>query len=88
MAKALPLNAFRDDDEYAVRSIGSPLSVPASLPGPDTAKVSDSLNTGFGLGVEWLHSQRFSVQGELDFTHESDGGAITVFPQVGIFYYF
>ena len=56
--------------------------------GTDTAKVSDSLNTGFGLGVEWLHSQRFSVQGELDFTHESDGGAITVFPQVGIFYYF
>ena len=39
MAKALPLKAFRAYDEYAVKSIGSPLSVPASLPGPDTAKV-------------------------------------------------
>jgi len=56
-------------------------------PNPDVWKTDKVYNLGAGVGVEYLLSPRVSLQGELDFVHESDSGDITVAPQVGLYYY-
>jgi hypothetical protein len=53
---------------------------------PDVVK--DYWNTGFGIGVEWLNGDRFSIQLEGDFTHEGDDEDFIFLPQVGVFFYF
>ncbi|MFH1843672.1 MAG: hypothetical protein ABIF77_10760 [bacterium] len=50
--------------------------------------LSEYWNTGFGVGVEFLRSERISVQVEGDFTHEGDDDDFIFFPQVGVFFYF
>lgn len=60
----------------------------AVLGGDDLVKTRHSLNTGFGVGAEMLRSERLSVQVEADFTHEGRDGSVTVFPQVGAYFYF
>ncbi|MHB8079289.1 MAG: hypothetical protein ACYDIE_08550 [Candidatus Krumholzibacteriia bacterium] len=60
----------------------------AVLGGDDLVTTRHSLNTGFGIGAEMLRSERFSVQVEADFTHEGRDGSVTVFPQVGAYFYF
>jgi hypothetical protein len=49
---------------------------------PDT-----SWNTGFGVGVERLMSQRWSFKADLSFTYRADKRTTTLWPQVGFFYY-
>ncbi len=56
--------------------------------GEEDFRVSDSLNTGLGVGIEWLWTSRVSLQVELDFTHEGNDGDTKVWPQAGLFYYF
>ncbi len=58
------------------------------LGGDDQVTTRHSLNTGFGVGVEMLRSERFALQVEADFTHEGGDGSVTVFPQVGAYFYF
>jgi hypothetical protein len=58
------------------------------LGGDDLVATRHSWNTGFGVGVEMLRGERWSVQVELDFTHEGRDGSVTVFPQVGTYFYF
>jgi hypothetical protein len=51
-------------------------------------EVKDYWNTGFGIGVEWLQTDRISIQVEGDFTHEGDDQDFIFLPQVGAFFYF
>lgn len=44
-------------------------------------------NTGFGVGVEWLTGERWSLKVDLSFTHRNDKETIMPWPQVGLFYY-
>ncbi len=55
---------------------------------PDRWTKDDSWNTGFGVGVEMLRTERLSLQIEGDFTHQGDDDSIIFFPQVGVYYYF
>lgn len=56
--------------------------------GADAKQTHDSWNAGFGVGAELLRGERWSIQIEGDFTHESDDDSFLFFPQVGAFYYF
>lgn len=60
----------------------------AVLGGDDRVDTQTSWNTGFGLGAEFLRGERWSLQVEADFTHEGNDGSVTVFPQVGAYFYF
>lgn len=44
-------------------------------------------NSGFGVGLEYLKGDRWSVQVDLDFTYQDDDSSITVWPQAGLFFY-
>ena len=56
--------------------------------GGQSSRTNNSLNAGFGVGVELLRGERWSLQIEGDFTHESDDDSFLLFPQAGVFYYF
>jgi hypothetical protein len=58
------------------------------LDGREFFSVDKSWNSGVGIGVEWLRSERISFQIEGDFTHESDDGDVLFLPQAGVFFYF
>jgi opacity protein-like surface antigen len=53
-----------------------------------TASVKDHWNTGFGIGVEYLKTDRIALQLEGDFTHEGDDDDVIFLPQVAVFLYF
>lgn len=55
--------------------------------GQSYEEVDDYWNWGAGVGVEWLLSSRWSLQGDIDFTYNGDNGDIYPFPQVGLFFY-
>ncbi len=44
-------------------------------------------NTGFGVGIERLLSERVSLQVDLAFTYQDDKDSVTVWPQLGLFFY-
>jgi hypothetical protein len=46
-----------------------------------------SWNTGFGVGIERLMGQRWSLKADLSFTYRDDEQTTTIWPQVGFFYY-
>jgi opacity protein-like surface antigen len=56
---------------------------------PENAReeVDAHWNYGFGVGTEFLLTERWSLQVELDFTHDGDDDTFTLFPQVGTFFY-
>lgn len=46
-----------------------------------------SWNTGFGVGIERLMGERWSLKTDLSFTYRDDKQSTTLWPQVGLFYY-
>ena len=48
---------------------------------------SKSWFSGFGVGLEFLRTDRISIQIEGDFTHDSSNGDFVFLPQVGVFFY-
>jgi len=56
--------------------------------GGETYEKHNTWNSGFGVGLETLRGERWSLQIEGDFTHESDDDSFIFFPQIGAFYYF
>jgi len=43
--------------------------------------------SGFGVGAEYLMGSRWSLKGDVDFTYRQDKDSITLWPQVGVFFY-
>jgi len=60
----------------------------AVVGGGETYEKHNTWNSGFGVGLETLRGERWSLQIEGDFTHESDDDSFIFFPQIGAFYYF
>ncbi len=58
-----------------------------SQDGHEYEEVDDFWNWGIGVGVEWLLSSRWSLQGDIDFTYNGSNGDIYPFPQAGIYFY-
>ena len=54
----------------------------------DHGVTKDNLNTGFGVGLEHLRTDRISLQAELNFTYRGDEEDMRIYPQVGVFFYF
>jgi len=44
-------------------------------------------NSGFGVGVERLQGERWSIQLDLAFTYREDKDSVTLWPQLGCFFY-
>ena len=44
-------------------------------------------NAGFGVGAEYLMGDRWSVKGDVDFTYRDEDESITLWPQLGVFFY-
>jgi hypothetical protein len=44
-------------------------------------------NAGFGVGFEYLMGARWSVKSDVDFTYQRDKDSITIWPQLGLYFY-
>jgi hypothetical protein len=44
-------------------------------------------NSGFGVGIERLQGERWSLKLDLAFTYQDDQESVTLWPQLGLFYY-
>ena len=55
--------------------------------GEEFWETDDSWNTGFGVGVERLVGERWSLKMDLDFTYQTDDDTVKLWPQAGVFFY-
>ena len=53
----------------------------------DNWVTEENWNYGFGVGAEWLLGTRWSLQAEIQFTHDGKDDNFILFPQAGLFYY-
>jgi hypothetical protein len=78
--------------EYVLRQAGrDKLYLDAGLAyyyNKDDGEADKTLNSGFGVGLERLMGERWSVQVQLDFTYWDAEDSLMMFPQLGLYYYF
>ena len=53
----------------------------------DNWVTEENWNYGFGVGGEWLIGKRWSLQAEIQFTHDGEDDNFILLPQAGAFYY-
>lgn len=56
-------------------------------PSGDDWREDPAWNAGAGVGLEYLMGSRWSLKGDLDFTYQEEKDSITIWPQVGVFFY-